>query len=310
MLRLNNRGWSVLRYGLGVLWLVAAVLQMQPGMFHPAFYGNLSDSTMPSSLQDLQDSTVAWVVPALKLTQFLYIHRPIVTNCLVILIQLVLAGLLLLPSPRKWIRVAAWSSIVWGVIVWIFGEGLSGLFSWGDMTFYGGFPGAAVIYAFAGVMLLLPSDAWTSGKATQSIRGTIATVLGLCAVLQAVPNNQQWTAAGLMSVFGNSGFQRQPSIFSAPVMSFTMWVPTHIFDTNVVLVVLLAVAAITVWYWSVVPQTFRALFFVWLFLTWWFGMDFGYIFSGLGTDLNTAPMIAILIVSVSRFKTQNQKGES
>lgn len=291
----SHSGWQLLRVGLGVLWLVDAGLQLQPGMFHPAFFGQLPDSTMPSVLQSVAESSVHWVQPAVVFTQFLYRHAPIATNLCVTLIQLWLAAVLLLPYFRSWISFAAIGSIVWGLVIWVFGEGLGGLFSPGDMTFYTGFPGPALFYAAAGGLLLIGQHKWDDGMVGMIMARSLGGILAVCAVLQLWPGNHQWETATLMSIFANSGFQPQPVITSAPVMAYSLWISDHTETANNLLTVLLVLGAVSAWTWRRSFLWSRIYLYVWLFWTWWFATDFGYVFSGLSTDLSTVPIFALIV---------------
>lgn len=305
-----NSGFGILRMGLGILWLCDALLQTQPGMFHKAFYGNLPSTLMPSLLQQIEESTVSWAVPALKLTQFLYGQAPILINLLVVAVQLSLAAGLLLPMGRHFVRAAAVASIFWGLSVWVFGEGMGGLFSRGNMTFYNGFPGSALFYALAGLFLLLPASSWRSGQAARRIAYTLATVLALCALLQLLPANQQWQTGTILDLFANSGFQSQPGVMSNPVMAFSLWAAAHARLANLLLLFLLVGAAVTLLFWQRAPRWLRVCLYVWLFFSWWFGMDFGYIFSGLSTDPNTAPIFALLAASsINQLRTRTSDRE-
>lgn len=292
-----------LRYGLGALWLIAALLQMQPGMFHPAFYGNLPSSVMPSVLQTIKESTVPWAQPAISTTQALFIHLPVVTNGFIILMQLALAAGMLLPVSRRVFRLAAFASLAWGILVWIFGEGLSGLFSLGAMNFYEGFPGSALLYAFAGFLLLLPTEWWVQGRAHRIVTKSVASVLLLSALLQLWPANEQWTVKGQLDVFANSGFQHQPSFMSSPIMGFTMWITAHPVAINAGLTLLLLISAAFVYKWHRLIPMGQAFVYLVLGFAWWFGQDFGYLFSGLSTDLNSAPAFALLLYAASKNET-------
>ncbi len=296
----NPPGYRFLRVGLGVMWLVDAILQLQPGMFQKAFYGNLPSTVMPSLLQQVSESTVSWAVPAIKFTQFLYGQSPVLVNLLVVAVQLTLASGLLLPVRPYLQRLAAVGSIVWGLTVWVFGEGLGGTFSLGDMTFYGGFPGSALLYAVAGAFLFMRQSAWEQGRSSRRLVWTLTVYFAVCTILQLVPFNHQWNRDTLMGIFANSGFQPQPAVLSDPVMAFSLWIAARPVSANILLSLLLAVATMTMALWPKTPQTLRGAWYVWLFLSWWFGMNFGYIFSGLSTDPNTAPILALLAATAMK----------
>lgn len=295
---MDRKDWIVLRRGLGVLWLIAAFLQMQPGMFTPAFYGDLSNKVMASVLQTVEESTASWALPFLKFTQNLFIHAPYVVNGIIIVIQLAIGFGLLLPVRRPLMRAAMYGSIVWGLSVWLFGEGLSGLGSLGDMTYYDGFPGSAFVYAFAGWLLLLPAKKWEDDAPFRYSTRSLAGLFWVCVILQLMPINGQWDTGSQLSIFANSGFQTQPGQLAGPVMNFATWVSAHVVAANVMETVFLALAGLAVLFWGRVHRSARIAVYVWLFFSWWFGMDFGYLFSGLSTDLNTAPAIGLILYAM------------
>lgn len=299
-LNLNFRGrmWVKLRYGLGLLWLIDAVLQLQPGMFTRAFYGNLPDNLMPSVLQTIHENAPDWIAWAIGLTQNSFIHFPVLTNILVVTVQLLLACALLLPVPIKYVKLAATGSIVWGLCIWVFGEALGGLGSWGSMTFYLGFPGSAFVYAFGGLVLLLSFNKWQTDFAYILVTRAIIAYLIVSGILQLLPINGQWDVVSQMSIFANSGNQTQPQVFSSPVMAYTAWVSNHAIANNILLSVLLFSSAYCILFWRVTAIA-RWIVYVWLFLSWWYGMDFGFLFSGTGTDPNTPPILFALLFSVA-----------
>lgn len=295
-----GRGRRILCYLLGTLWLVDGLLQIQPGMFTRAFYGKLPDSLMPSTLQTVHDAAAPWIAPTLGLTQWLYSHLPIFTNSMVIAIQLALAAVLFFGRSTAWLRVGAIGSITWGLIIWVFGEGMSGLFSLGGMDFYAGFPGSALGYSFAGYLLLLSRSQWESGQVYRIATRALSILFLLCALLQVLPQDGEWAKESQMALFGNSGFQSQPAFLAAPVMAFTTWISNdHAIFVNLLEIILLVYAAGVTWWWSKWSFVFRAFVYIWLLASWWFGMDFGFLFSGLSTDPNTPPIVAAILFSQS-----------
>ncbi|KPV40901.1 hypothetical protein AN477_21765 [Alicyclobacillus ferrooxydans] len=285
-----------LRIGLGLLWAVDALLQMQPGMFHPAFYGNLPSNLMPSILQDLRETSPSWITWAVRTAQWFFIHWPVAVNLGIILLQLVLAFLLSLRVPPRWRNIGLVVSVLWGLTIWVFGEALAGVGSWGA-TFYAGFPGSAFLYACAGGFLLLPAEKWHEQTLTTLITRTTAGFLWLSGILQLLPVNGQWDRGAQLDVFANSGFQSQPGILSAPVMTYSIWSSAHPVASNTLLGLTLLGAGCAVWFWRTAVWL-RVGVYVWLFLAWWFGMDFGYLFSGLSTDPNTPPILFAMLWAV------------
>ena len=130
-----------LQMALGVLWLLDAVLECQPAMFHADFFGNMlmmSMSAPPAWLWNLitniEPTVVAHAAPA---------------NSVAVVIQFAI-GLGLLWRPT--VRPALALSIPWALTVWLFGEMAGGLFVEGGSALTGA-PGAALVYAVLAVVL-------------------------------------------------------------------------------------------------------------------------------------------------------------
>lgn len=131
----------LLQIGLGLLWLLDAVLQCQPDMFRPDFYGNLllmNEAAPPGWLWN-------WIT---DIGPTVMAHTT-VANAGAVAVQLAIGvGLLWRPTVRPALAL----SIPWAIIVWLFGEMGGGLFVGGGGALTGA-PGAALLYAVAAVLL-------------------------------------------------------------------------------------------------------------------------------------------------------------
>lgn len=142
--QLEDKDIHFLRISFGYLWILDAFLQMQPGMneyFASFIIGpNISSGGITGQLAAYAFS--------------LWNLHPVAFDVVSSLIQLYI-GTLLLASSRG--RIYYWTQIVaisWGIAIWIFGEGFGGAFSPGA-TILTGFPGSALVYVFASIILLL-----------------------------------------------------------------------------------------------------------------------------------------------------------
>lgn len=128
---------------LSTVWLLDAVLQLQPFMFTPGangFSGMLA-STAPTA--------PGWVSHLITWNASVVDHDPVLTNTLFVGIQFVIAfGIIW----QRTIRPALLLSVVWAIGVWWFGEGAGGIFS-GRATPLGGGPGGVLFYAVLAVLL-------------------------------------------------------------------------------------------------------------------------------------------------------------
>ncbi len=130
-----------LQIALGLLWLLDAVLQCQPDMFQPDFYGNMlmmNNTAPPAWLW----SWITDIEPAVMAHTF-------GVNMGAVAVQFAI-GLGLLWRPT--VRAALALSIPWAIIVWLFGEMGGGLFVGGGSALTGA-PGAALVYAVIAVLL-------------------------------------------------------------------------------------------------------------------------------------------------------------
>ena len=81
--------------------------------------------------------------------------------------------------------------MVWGLIVWVFGEAFGGIFAPG-LTWLFGAPGAVLIYAAAGALLALPDRSWQTPKLGRAMLAGFGLFLVGMAVLQAWPGRGFW----------------------------------------------------------------------------------------------------------------------
>ena len=135
---------------LGLFWLLDGVLQLQPYMWGPGFVSDLigmANMGLPQPFEQLD----------FRLTDLLSAH-PLPWDLLFSGIQIGL-GLGLL--TRRFRKPALAASVVWGMGVWVVGEGLGGLFMPGT-SMLNGAPGPVLLYV-ATAILLWPVG-WPDGR--------------------------------------------------------------------------------------------------------------------------------------------------
>ena len=132
---------------LATLWLLDAVLQIQPNMFTPGPDG------FSGLLNGVAAGNPGWIAHTITWNASIVYHHPILTDSVFAGIQFLIAIGIVYPRT---IRPALAVSVGWALAVWWFGEGLGGLFS-GRATPFGGGPGGVLFYAVLAV-LLWPSD--------------------------------------------------------------------------------------------------------------------------------------------------------
>src|SRR6185312_12231052 len=103
--------------GLGLLWVLDGALQLQPYMWGPGFFADLigmANMGLPHAAEQLD----------LDLTDVLAAH-PLAWDLLFAGIQIGLGLGLLADRPRRFVLAA---SVIWGLGVWVVGEGFGGMF--------------------------------------------------------------------------------------------------------------------------------------------------------------------------------------
>ncbi len=273
-----SRQW--LMKGLGALWMIDGFLQAQPAMFTRFTQGFLAPLIIgqPKPVASLIHLGIAaWSV------------SPVVLDVFTIFIQIGI-GLELLWGHLQGQRVALWVSLVWGLVVWIVGEGLGGMLVGGG--WFTGTPGSALLYVLGAWALLMPRSWWRSGAGLTWLRWTVAGLFAINALLQALPQAGWWNG-GLAGYVRGMAEMPQPEVFSAPLYMVSTWMGHNSALWNGVLVVGLAFFTVAFFIW---PKS-RALFWLavaWVFLSWWIGQDFG-VLGGMGTDPNTGAVWLLLL---------------
>lgn len=273
---------QALRMGFGILWVLDALLQLQPGMFQMDM---ISDIMQPAATGE-----PSWLAHSINFSIAVVTPHLVAFNLLVVALQAAI-GILLLTGR---VRSGAWLAIVWSALVWWFGEGLGQLLT-GSATFLSGAPGSVFLYGLAAVLLLLPDEGWwvTVGRRRLPVPAAVAgAVFLLGAGLQANP--LFFTGLGLASPFGQGAMMSQPHAIqttlgwmanlsgSAPVLLNVAWI-----------VVLVALTLALVFAPGAKSTLYAAL--VVLFVVWWFGQDVGGLLTGMATDPNTAVPLALLV---------------
>ena len=183
-------------------------------------------------------------------------------NAMFATVQLVL-GLGLL--ARATTRAALAGTIAWGLGVWWLGEGLGGIFG-GMADPLTGAPGAALLYAFLAVLLWprpRPASSWGTRVAWAALWGTMAVLM--------------LTAPAASASLTASGGTRAAVVTAVFTAAF-------------------ALAAVGV----LVPATTRpalVLAMAAALAAWGLGQDFGALFSGTATDLNTGPLLVLVALA-------------
>lgn len=294
--------WTI-KFGLGVLWIIDAVLQLQPASFTPAF----ADAILAPNLQGQPSA----ITPVLAFGIQFFNAYPFTVNLAAAFVQALVGFLLVLPFKEVFKVFALYLSILWGLVVWVFGEGMGNIFT-GNASFYTGAPGSVLLYIILAVYLLYPK------KVTSSRLPTMAGVILLFgALLQLSPTF--WSAGGVQSLFALAASDSvAPSADPARIISdLASQAPVV---SNAVLVSLLVIfgALLLLRPGRILVSSVG----VFLILTWWLGQDFGGIHTfpnSTPTDPNSAIVLILFLIpalmgpklagwvdSLSRIRTGSQ----
>jgi len=287
---------QLLRIGFGVIWIFDGLLQAQPDMPGglPAQAIGPTASSSPSWVQDI----VNWAGTS-------WSYHPVQAAAATVWIQIGIGAWLIAAHRGRWSRLAGMASVVWGLIVWVFGEAFGGIFAPG-LTWLFGAPGAVVFYCAAGLLIALPDRHWRSPRPGR----TLLTLLGVffigMAVLQAWPGRGFWqgtlhgkpgTLTGMVSDMASTP---QPALLAGWARDFASFTAAHGFAVNLFAVIALAVLGTGLINAGRGPAwLIRAAVIATVVLCladWVLIEDFGF-FGGVGTDPNSMVPLALLVVA-------------
>jgi hypothetical protein len=288
-----------LQTGLGLLWLADAALQFQPYMFSRAFPQQMIASAAVGQ--------PGWVSTPVLWAAHLMASAPAVTNALFAVVQLLIAMAILY---RRTARFGLAASLLWATSVWYLGEGLGGIAS-GHATVITGAPGAALLY---GVLALL---AWPHGASLrQPGRSTIPVartpvrvvwILFWCggAILQLLPGqNSSSSIADAITGSADSA----PGWLAAADRTIGGFVGRAGIAVVVGLVVVMLLTGIAAAGRPHVARSAAGLGMLIAAGVWFFGQSLGGINTGMATDPNAGPLVALLALALLSASTTPAAG--
>jgi hypothetical protein len=264
-----------LQLALAAAWLFDGILQYQPAMFTKAF---------PRMLGDGAHGNPAVVAAPITWSAGFVGHHLAVLNAVFATIQVAL-GLGIAWRPT--VRVALGASVAWALGVWWFGEGLGGVLA-GTASPVDGAPGAVLLYAVLAVLL------WPADRA-----GAAPFVAGR--FVGSAAARVLWLAVwGSMAVFAvlpaPAPLGRSIADMASGEPAWLAWTDDRGLLAAVLLAAALAIVAVGVF----LPRRFaRAVLVlaVGLAVMLWLAQGMGGIFTGAGTDPNSAPLLVLLALS-------------
>jgi len=292
----RERRARIVQIALGCFWILDAALQFQPRMFGS---GLVNDMMLP--MAHGQPAPVAW-----SITNLAHLIRPDagVWNFIFGALQLCIGvGMLF----RRTVKPAIVAMAIWAFGVWWFGEGF-GMLLTGAASPLTGAPGAVVLYPLIG-LLVWPTEADATADVAPGIASSAAATgpLGsgaplfawsgfwvFSAVLWLFPDNR---AGGAIGAQLNAAASGQPSWYA----HFETSVANALPHGGSALAWLLAGVSLVIAAGPWLSRRPRPYLFAGIALQalfWITGMAFGGVLTGMGTDPNAAPLVALLALAM------------
>ncbi len=277
---------------LGAIWLLDGFLQLKPAMFTQAF---VTGVILPSA-----QGQPRWIAGLVDFAARLVSGHMAEWDILFALVQLAL-GILLLSD--RWVRPTLVASITWALIVWI-AEGIGMPFG-AQMTLLNGAPGAGVVYAMVSLAVWPAStdpSAWLPWRQRFAqfalgaiwLWGFVLQLELIAASPSAVPAQASVPHLSGMQMPGTTGQSTYLSLpLSVPQLSRLLAPIGEPVAIGLAMAVLL-LGVLWINGQSLGPIAWFSLMLLALF--WWLGQSFGGMWTALGTDPNTAPLMALLVL--------------
>jgi len=289
-----------LRGAIGVLWLIAGGLQLQPFMFTGEFASDVLGSaalSQPTPLHDVITSVEGHVAA-----------HPAVWNIVFAGGELLIGAAMLLSRRGRLARVACASSVAFGGGVWIVGEGAGGLLT-GHAALSTGAPGAALLYV---VLTVASWPELASGQTTQPQKGLPekdlpAALLGRTWILVWVSGAVLALLPAQRGVSGLSdqaamGWMMSPAWATHPTHALASWLVGLAPWTAAAISAALALLFLAIAGGARIRGTLggRAMIagVVLALALWMFGQGFGGLSTGTATDVGTGPLLVLLAIAV------------
>lgn len=278
-------GWYVLWYGLGAIWFIDGLLQAQPDMALPLF--------VKLVFKPLAEAQPEWLKHVMEFGIILWNKNTVTSNIGAVLIQVGIGLAMLTGRTRIWGKIAVYTSLIWSLVIWIFGEGMGNLFS--NPSFFNGTPGAALIYAVLSLFLILPKRYWLEGHIARFSLRSLSVMWIFLAIAELIPANGYYTPNGLFSIIATLSNMPQPQFISTSLESIASAIFRDPVAWNIGFSLIMLMLGV-MGFFVKSRKVFLTLTMIWLAFSWWLGQDFGF-FGGMGTDLNMSPLLALMYVA-------------
>ena len=270
---------------LATVWLLDAVLQLQPFMFTRGSNG------FSGMLNNLAAGNPGWVAHSITWNASNVYHNPVLTNSVFVLVQFLIGFGIVWERSLKF---ALALSVVWSLGVWWFGEGLGNILH-GGATPLGGGPGGVLFYAVLAVLLWPSAGSDSPFVAARSVGVTASKAIwvvmwGLLALLAVVGSGRSPQALHDLV----AAYSGQPGWLAHIDHSTESLLLHHGTTAAILLAVVCVVVAIGVYLPSQVTKFTLVLGIVVFAIIWVATENFGGILAGGATNPNSGPLVIIL----------------
>jgi hypothetical protein len=280
-----------LRIILGVLWLADGVLQLFPQMWT---YNMINGIMVP-----IEEGQPGLIASSLHFIITQTTNHLVLVNLVISLVQIAL-GILLISG--RWVKEAVIASIVWALIVWYGGEGMSMLLT-GTASILSGAPGAVLLYPLLGLAVYPRGDGEGGIVSRLQLRWVLGGFWVFAALLQLQP--YWWsTPAGepgpisqvISSVVNQGGWDK---VLIDPILSR---LATLTAGSETLLNIVLILAFLTLGIGLLLAgnhqiQTFLIASIVLSLIIWYATEAFGMIFTGMSTDFNSGLLLVVIALA-------------
>lgn len=327
MIKLSKRGVQV---GLGILWLIDGALQLQHQMFTRAFATQV--------IAPAAQGQPRFVSGPMNLGIHIFLLHPAVFNLLFALTQLLIGALILW---KRSIRLGLSLSVLWGLVVWVFGEGYGGIFS-AHTSLLMGAPGAVIIYVLL-ALAVMPSSTkakqpiaywlalvwlvlWVGGGIYQLLPGQNSTTDVSSMIAGTAQGAPSWLAsidthtANVIHGFGKTNTKPETASQITAGMNMTSAQMTHMAsqpyaetpsNPGYLFILALAILQLCTGIGVLLSGTVRKLAIalgITLSLVFWIiGESLGGYYTGLATDPNAGPLFILLGLAILGSTNLDQK---
>ncbi len=277
---------STIRLVLGILWIVDGILQFQPEM--P--YGFLSVVIEPS----IQAINNVGVEKFLMIGYNIWLLHPFQFDALSGALQVFIGVYYLSNSSAKALKYISIISIIWAIVIWIFGEGFGGIPASG-VSLLTGFPGSALIYAILAVPYILPRLGSIKSLQKYFIY-SVSIIFLIGGILQLIPGNTFWTKGQLAyDIYMNINQQGENPIVYAILNHTYVYLLFRETYLNIFMFLLMIASGILILHRSKAGLIMAIVF---VGLTWLLFQDMG-IYILPATDPNTGlPLLLLLVILI------------